>query len=269
MNEENKSGQWEVTLLGVRGSVPVTPKEYQEFGGDTLCVRIEAGDQVIFLDAGSGILHGQPGRENHVLIGHPHLDHLLGLCKWKGLSDKSGIVKLYAADHCGLSCRELLQKLFGPPFWPIHLENVHPGLTYVSVKGAFEIEGIFVDVLSGNHPGGVTHYRLSDGQRSLVYAVDCELTPEAEAALREFARDCDLLIIDGQLSEDEREEKKGWGHSVSADAARLGRACGAKQTVLVHFDPSSTDEMLEREEEKIRRVFPDCHFGRQGERLFL
>ena len=260
---------WKIELLGVRGSMAVTPKEYQEFGSDTLSIRIQVGETVIFLDAGSGIMYGQAGAENHVLIGHPHLDHLLGLCKWPALGDPSKKMKIYMADHEGMSCQEILHALYGPPFWPIHLEDVSKDLEYVSVKGAFRIGGITVDVLSGNHPGGVTHYKLSDGKRSLVYAVDSELTEQAESDLLEFAKGCDLLFCDGQLTDEDAEEKRGWGHSTQLQVASLGQKCGAKHTVLVHFDPSSTDVQLDALEQKVKDKYPNSSFGRQGEIRYL
>lgn len=260
---------WKIELLGVRGSMAVTPKEYQEFGSDTLSIRVQIGETVIFLDAGSGIMYGEAGAENHVLIGHPHLDHLLGLCKWPALSDPSKKMKIYMADHEGMSCQEILHALYGPPFWPVHLEQVSKGLEYVSVKGPFRIGNIAVDVLAGNHPGGVTHYRLSDGKRSIVYAVDSELTEQAENDLIAFAKGCDLLFFDGQLTDDDAEEKRGWGHSTQLQGARLGEKCGAKQTVLVHFDPSSTDEQLDELEKNVKSKYPKCGFGRQGEIRYL
>lgn len=269
MSLDNSKGKWEIKLLGVRGSMAVTPKEYQEFGCDTLCVQITTPDQVIFLDAGSGIMYGQAGAETHVLVGHPHLDHLLGLCKWPALADPAKKMKIYMEDHCGLSCSEILRKLYGPPFWPVHLEDVSKDLEYVSVKGTFQIGNVTVETLEGNHPGGVTHYRLTDGERSLVYAVDCELTEEAQEKLASFAKDCDLLLCDGQLFDSEMEEKRGWGHSSMSEAARLGELCHARQTVLVHFDPSSTDERLREEEKKIKKQYANCVFGRQGEIRYL
>ncbi|MBO4750106.1 MAG: hypothetical protein J5546_07290 [Lachnospiraceae bacterium] len=267
-NETNKSS-WKIELLGVRGSMAVTPKQYQEFGCDTLCVRLETEDKVLFLDAGSGLMYGQAGKETHVLIGHPHLDHLLGFSKWMQLADPSKHIRIYMADHEGKSCSEILHTLYGPPFWPIHLENISEGLEYVSIRGDFKIGNLTIKTLEGNHPGGVTHFRIEDGQRSLVYAVDCELTEEAANNLAEFAKDCDLLICDGQLWDEDVVSKRGWGHSSITEAAQLGKRCGAKQTVLVHFDPASTDEELRKHEQALRNKYPDCVFGRQGETRIL
>ncbi len=256
---------WKIELLGVRGSMAVTPKEFQEFGSDTLCVRMEASGKVLFLDAGSGLMYGIAGAENHVLIGHPHLDHLIGLCKWKELADPDKKIRLYMADHEGQSCEKILHTLYGPPFWPVHLEEISKGLEYVSINGSFTIGDLTIETLEGNHPGGVTHFKISDGKRTLVYAVDCELTQEAREALEQFAKGCDLLICDGQLNDDDAASKRGWGHSTQGQGAALGTACGAKKTVLVHFDPSATDEQLDALERKINQKFPQCVFGRQGE----
>jgi len=267
--KNDKGNDWKVEFLGIRGSMAVTPKEYQEFGCDTLCVRVETEDEVIFLDAGSGLMYGTAGERTHILIGHPHLDHLLGLSKWTQLADPSKKITIYMADHEGKNCKEILHMLYGPPFWPIHLENISSGLEYVSIQGDFKIGDLTVKTLAGNHPGGVTHFRIENGQKSVVYAVDCELTPEAAEALAEFAKDCDLLICDGQLSDEDVAMKRGWGHSTISEAAELGKRCGAKHTILVHFDPASTDEDLRVLESRLRVKYPDCSFGRQGETRIL
>ena len=266
---ENTKDQWKIELLGVRGSMAVTPKEYQEFGSDTLCVQIMTPSQVIFLDAGTGIMYGEAGTDNHVLIGHPHLDHLLGLCKWRALADPEKSIKIYMKEHSGMNCEKVLHTLYGPPFWPVHLEEISKGLSYATISEELKIGDVKVEMLEGNHPGGVTHYKLSDGTRTLVYAVDCELTPETEEKLIAFAKDCDVLLCDGQLFDSEAENKKGWGHSTMSEAARLGMLCNAKQTILVHFDPSATDEQLRMEEMRIKEKYSNCVFGRQGDIRYL
>lgn len=268
---EGIKDQWEVRLLGTRGSMTVTKQNCQAFGGDTLCVQVSIGDRSIFFDAGTGIMNGIARGENHILIGHPHLDHLIGLGKWTQLSDPSKKMKIYMAGRAQMTCSEILHRMYGPPFWPIALETVSKGLEYVDFQDgdAFQIGGITIRTQTGNHPGGVTHFRLSDGKRSLVYAVDCELTSDAADELYEFAKDCDLLICDGQLMEEETLAKRGWGHSCVAEAASLGERCNAGETVLVHFDPSSTDEQLEEISAKMKGRFPHCSFGRQGEVRYL
>ena len=241
-----------------------------EFGGATSCVLIEAGDRAVFLDAGTGIMHGKAMQDNYILIGHPHLDHLIGLGKWTQLADQTKNMKIFMAVHEGMGCDEILHRMYGPPFWPISLETVSRGLSYVTIsEEPFMIGDVKVSTIWGNHPGKVTHYKLTDGTRTLVYAVDCELTEDAREKLEIFAKDCDLLICDGQLLEEDVTTKRGWGHSSVREAASLGVSCGAKETVLVHYDPSTDDKMLDEISEKMKTSYPGCSFGRQGEIRYL
>ena len=68
-------------VLGTRGSMAVTHRNQQIFGGNTSCYMVRAGDETVFLDAGSGILSAPVDfpRPPHILISHLHLDHVLGL----------------------------------------------------------------------------------------------------------------------------------------------------------------------------------------------
>src|SRR5260370_898717 len=73
---------------GVRGSLPSPGPETCRYGGNTSCVEIRAGGELIILDAGSGIRKlglalqreaaGQPIRGS-ILISHTHWDHIHGL----------------------------------------------------------------------------------------------------------------------------------------------------------------------------------------------
>ena len=44
-----------IRFWGVRGSVPVPGRGTVRYGGNTACIEIRADDEVIVLDAGSGI----------------------------------------------------------------------------------------------------------------------------------------------------------------------------------------------------------------------
>lgn len=261
--------QWRVDLLGVRGSMAVTRPEFQKYGGDTVCIRVQVGGTILFLDAGTGIMYGEAGVENHILIGHPHLDHLIGLCKWKAFGDPGRQFHIFVPASDAKSAGGIVDGIIGPPYWPIHLEQLPAKIVYHPVTEAFRIGDVKVEVLSGNHPGGVIHYKLSDGEKTLVYAVDSELTPKAAEELAQFAKGCNLLICDGQLTDGDLEQKRGWGHSTMSESAKVGAECGADRTVLVHFDPSADDMQLETLEQQVRKFYPNCTFGKQGETILL
>lgn len=73
-----------VTILGTRGSVPVSGPEFVKYGGATTCVVVTLGGQSVVLDAGTGILKlpraVSPETEClPLIITHSHVDHMLGL----------------------------------------------------------------------------------------------------------------------------------------------------------------------------------------------
>ena len=76
-----------IKFYGTRGSIPVCERNFQEFGGNTTCIAIEADGMISVLDAGTGIRN--LGRDimqrelfqNRITIAfsHFHWDHIQGL----------------------------------------------------------------------------------------------------------------------------------------------------------------------------------------------
>src|SRR6185503_20025475 len=73
---------------GVRGSIPTPGPATVQYGGNTACVEVRAGDEIIILDAGTGIrplglaLEREFGSEPiraTLLLSHSHWDHIQGL----------------------------------------------------------------------------------------------------------------------------------------------------------------------------------------------
>ena len=75
-----------ITLWGVRGSIPTTRPDTKEYGGNTSCVEVEAGGRLLILDAGSGIqgLNFSRNLDNSridILLTHLHIDHIQGIVR--------------------------------------------------------------------------------------------------------------------------------------------------------------------------------------------
>ena len=75
-----------VHLCGVRGSTPVSGREFDRFGGHTACVAVCQGEEKprLILDAGTGLARAIPLFEGAplrgtILLGHLHWDHTQGL----------------------------------------------------------------------------------------------------------------------------------------------------------------------------------------------
>jgi ribonuclease BN (tRNA processing enzyme) len=69
----------------------------------------------------------------------------------------------------------------------------------------------------------------ANGTGKLAFGADSRPTAE----LVEFARDCDLLLIEGTLPRPERSGERG--HLTPREAGEHGRAAGAKRLVLTHI----------------------------------
>ena len=257
---------WKVSILGTRGSAPITGRDYEVYGGDTVCVAVECADRLFVFDAGSGIRHLKcNGKETHIFISHYHQDHIQGLGKWPELLDPKNKIILHLPDTCpdrkGI---DVLSTFYSPPFWPIGLHQYPAEVLFKVMEDVCDFGDQLITCISGCHPDGVKFYRLVDAQRSLTYMVDCEL-PEDSHTYEQFALNSDLLIIDGQMDESDFPMKKGWGHNTMLQAGEFGKKSLAKKTMLVHVDVDATDQMICVRRGRLQSLFPTADFGKQGE----
>src|SRR5213594_3674906 len=77
-----------IRFWGVRGSVPTPGPATVRYGGNTSCVEVRAGGQIIILDAGTGLRllgqrllaeFGDRPLNLTLLLTHTHWDHIQGL----------------------------------------------------------------------------------------------------------------------------------------------------------------------------------------------
>lgn len=263
-----------VTILGARGSVPVSGGEFVGYGGATTCVLVRLAGQCVVLDAGTGLLSlppllGSEERRVPLLLSHPHADHLLGLPLCPLLFRPDFRLEVYAARRQGMGAEEQVRALMSPPLWPVGPESLPSPPVFYQLPAQLELGGITVESMEGVHPGGVSLLRLTGGGRRVIFVTDCTLTDGLLPRLTDFARDCDLLLCDGQYSDAEWPDRAEFGHSTWTAAARLGRACGAKQVRVIHHDPARTDRELDAAAAQLRCIHPDCVFARAGEEVLL
>lgn len=262
-----------VTILGARGSVPVSDSAFARYGGATTCVLVQAGETNIVLDAGTGILRLPSevlaNQTLTLLLTHAHLDHLNGLMMCPYVMGKGNRLDIYAAEQSGVPIEDVLLRLYSPPIWPVTPNQLTAELICHAITGDFSIGGVQVASIEGFHPGGVRLLRLRGGGRTIVFATDFTLTETSRPAVIDFARDCDLLLCDGQYSEEEWQARSGYGHNTWTAAARLGLDCGARRTRIVHHDPSHNDAFLDAAAAALRAAAPGCDFSREGEVIEL
>jgi ribonuclease BN (tRNA processing enzyme) len=100
-------------------------------------------------------------------------------------------------------------------------------------------------------------YRFSANGKKIIYATDVELNdifkPDSSSkghkALAEdyleFISNADLLIADGQYTDEEYASKKGWGHSSIELLLDIAYQARVKQLAIFHHDPQHSDIFLD------------------------
>jgi ribonuclease BN (tRNA processing enzyme) len=66
------------------------------------------------------------------------------------------------------------------------------------------------------------------------------------AKMVEFLRGADVLIIDAQYTDDEYEQKIGWGHGSLSSVVSLALDADVQKLFLFHHDPNHDDKMLDQ-----------------------
>ena len=279
---EQKVEKSQVTILGARGSMPVSGPEYAEYGGATSCVLLETGAQAIVLDAGSGLLKlpQRVWREHekvHVFLSHVHIDHLMGLLMCPMMYDETAEVTFYARDAKRLP--EVFRQMMAEPLWPIGPEAFRAKLSYhildeesvvLGGTGALADEALAtVTAMPVTHPGGSLAFRVQWSAHCVVYATDCEPDEEEERQLACFAKQSELFILDAQYTDEESEKCRGFGHLSMRAAARIIADSGAGKGLFFHHAPTRTDAQLSMFEKQLQQYYRNIFFVREGEVIEL
>src|SRR5438552_9891502 len=122
-----------IKFWGTRGSIAVPSPDTLRYGGNTTCVELRADDEIIVLDAGSGIrplgialdreFQARPIRLS-LLITHAHWDHIQGFPFFKPAYDSKNEICILGFDGAGASFRDILAEPMKAPFFPITMREL-------------------------------------------------------------------------------------------------------------------------------------------------
>ena len=271
-----------VCFWGVRGSIPCPGHTTVEYGGNTSCLEIRAGDRLIIVDLGTGVRAlGDHIIENDtkdgvldmdVFITHTHWDHIMGFPMFTPIFIAG--TKLRIRGPVSFN-DDTLAAIIGDQlsyrYWPVRQVELAAKIEYGELKETtLEMGGgLKVKTKYLNHPILCLGYRFEFEGKSIVTAYDHEpfrnifptdpqdpsydenAAEEGEAAAKEeneriinFFRDADILIHDTQYTAEELGKHSGWGHCSYEHAIVAAAEAGVKKLVLFHHDPNRTDEQL-------------------------
>ncbi len=252
-----------VRFRGVRGSIPSPGMWTARYGGNTACVEVRSGNEILILDAGSGIRDlgddlttefGERPIEAAVLISHTHWDHIQGLPFFAPIYQGRNRIRLLAARGSLSRLERAMRNQMRPIHFPVDLTAMH-GLASIEQLSSDQVSlGSFaISVTALNHPGGCAGFRIAARGRSIAYLPDHEPYSRSmkkdrlarEEKLIEFVRGVDLLILDTQYTALEYPQRIGWGHGCLPDSVALAQAAKARRLLFFHHDPSHRDSQID------------------------
>lgn len=264
---------WQLSVWGVRGSIPRADRSFMEYGGNTSCISLYGSSSLVF-DAGSGLAclgeHLGDMQRIDLLLSHVHLDHIIGLFGFPPLYKPGMEIHLYGEAGTEGSFRQRLASLFCRPYWPLELMDLPASVYFHELRPGerFVLDsGLKVSTLQGNHPGGSLLYRVDGEDWSVTYGLDCELDGALFPKLADFARGSSLLIWDANYAPGQK--RTGWGHSTWEDGIALRRAAGAERVLMTHYDRTYNDAFLREQEKLACHADGACQFAREGMVLTL
>lgn len=272
---------------GVRGSIPSPGPGTAQFGGNTSCIEVRAGGEIIILDAGTGLRPlGRALTEEFkerplsltLLLTHTHWDHIQGFPFFRPIYQPQNRLRILGYEGARNGLANALSAQMESPYFPVALGELPGNIEIEELRDLeFRVGAIPVRAFFANHPGICVGYRLFTREGSIAFFPDNELhyrhertprekklnlSPDSEFIQRqdkkitEFVQDANVLVMDAQFDAQEYKHHVGWGHGCMDDVVGLAMRAGVKQLFLFHHDPDHDDDkiaqMVERGRELVR-----------------
>jgi len=277
------SGELIIRFWGTRGSIPTPGPETLKYGGNTSCVEVRCGEEIVILDAGTGIrnlgmelLKEMPVKAS-MLFSHMHWDHIQGIPFFRPAYVPGNEFRLYGNKDWETRLEYALKWQMQSPNFPVTLEAMNAvgaKMEYIDIDAGSvfhvgDTEQITVRSIELRHPDKAFGFRIEYDGKSLVYATDTESLPEPDKNLVELAHGADLLIHDAQYTIEEyygvnHDPRRTWGHSTPEAAAEVAIAANVKKLALFHHDPYHDDATVDQMLQSTRAIFPNTIAASEG-----
>lgn len=169
----SKKSKFTVKFRGIRGSHPTPGSRTVKYGGNTSCVEVRAGEHLIILDAGTGIIGlgndlfkkytasgknivDRPPIVFTILFSHTHHDHTQGFAFFKPAYIPTSTCYLFGPRLLEEELEEGLTKAMVSPYFPVQLEDLS---SVRKIRSLQESETILYDNSASNPPRVLNYFR--------------------------------------------------------------------------------------------------------------
>lgn len=277
---ERKRPPFTIRFWGTRGSIATPGQTTIKYGGNTACTEVRCGEQLLILDAGTGIRElglsllrecPQGPIKGHIFVGHTHWDHIQGFPFFAPAFNPNNEFAIYSLHGAEKPLDKVFRGQMDSDYFPVPLTDMKANLKFCELESEVHLGETQVSYMFLNHPGLAVGFRISFAGRSLVYISDHEnygrLAPGGpspnpmDLEIARFAENAELLISEAQYTEQEYAQKKGWGHSTFLDALERAAQEKVKRLAIFHHDPSHDDAFLDRILEFCQQTIADRNYA--------
>jgi phosphoribosyl 1,2-cyclic phosphodiesterase len=240
----------------VRGSIATPGAATVRYGGNTSCVEVRSGDEIIILDAGTGLRSlGQSLLAEFknkplnltMLLTHTHWDHIQGLPFFGPIYDSRCRLRILGCEGARKGLVAALTGQMESTYFPVPFDTLPSNIEIQELKDFnVDIGPVLVSARRANHPGMCVGYRLFSPDGIVTFFPDTEpRTGGVDREMVDFLRDADVMIHDSQYDRAEYKKHIGWGHGCVDDSVALALQAGVKQLCLFHHDPDHDDRRMD------------------------
>jgi phosphoribosyl 1,2-cyclic phosphodiesterase len=261
-----------VRFWGVRAHIPVPGPETAEFGGNTACVEVRCGRDLLIFDAGTGIrplgqsLLREAPLEADLFFSHSQFDRICGLPFFAPAFNPRNRFRIWAGHLEGDdSIKGVLTQLMVDPIFPVPLTAMKAALDFRDFRAGDTLSprtGITVRTVGFNWTRPVTGYRVEYAGKTACYLSDIKNNLEVNVpSVVDLIDGADIVVFNVALdpSMESPGDHDGWRWGVD-----LCARAGARTLILTGHRHGDDDRTLDRLAAEARRLWPTAIVAREG-----